>query len=149
MKWGHVIKEEISVYFRMVFGEGAMGERVILEGEVQPAVVCKRIGVPGPVPGRSGAGSGPKAMPGWFHPGSLDCIVDGDRKASGAGLRLLCQTDGFCSSLTGSGGQRPDSSNLMFPNCSIVANAPLESRSHPAPPSGQEDLAPVSEHRGL
>ncbi len=31
MKRGHLMKEEISVYFRMVFRDGAAGERVILE----------------------------------------------------------------------------------------------------------------------
>ena len=37
-------------------------------------------------------------MPGWFHPGSLDSSVDGDQKASSAGLRFLSQTDGLDSS---------------------------------------------------
>ena len=32
--------------------------------------------------GWSGAGSGPKSMPGWFHPGSLDCCIDGDKEAA-------------------------------------------------------------------
>jgi hypothetical protein len=63
----------------------------IPEGEISIAVI-------GPVPGWSGAGSGPKTMPGWFHPGSLDSSVDGNQKASSAGLRFLSQTDGLYSS---------------------------------------------------
>jgi hypothetical protein len=31
---------------------------------------------------RSGAGSGPKTMPGWFHPGSRDSYFVGDQKAT-------------------------------------------------------------------
>jgi len=48
------MKEEISVYFRIVFGDGAAGERVIFRGETQPTFVCERLAIPGPVPDRSG-----------------------------------------------------------------------------------------------
>lgn len=75
------MKEEILVCFRIVFRDGAMGERVILEEKRSllsyASDWCTRPGA-GPDWGRFR----PQNVPGWFHPGSPDSCFVGDQKAA-------------------------------------------------------------------
>ena len=86
------MKEEISVYFCMAFRGGGRADD--LRGEALPTFVCKRLAVPGQVPGRSGASSGPKTMPGGSILAHWIALFTGHQEASSAGLRFLSQTDG-------------------------------------------------------